>query len=156
MYRTQSAIRDTKMTSCGDFVPANAEETSFSIRPGWLVLDRERRGGPVRMRIAHAAPPSATDVATGETRARRKTVPPDPIPPPPITLRQELAERLQRWPVDEVVELVVEYLDSRYGVSLEIDELELRGRIADYLANTSAGGWNSVARLGDAFADAAV
>lgn len=75
-----------------------------------------------------------------------------PVPPTPITLRDEMQLKRTRLPIDELTERVIGYLQGRYGDCFEVNERDLRCRLCAYLATKSGSGWTAVEHLGDRFA----
>lgn len=110
-----------------------------------LVLDRKGPGGTPRMRVA-IAPPGTTDSDPF------RGIEVGPTPPVPTTLRSEMQAKRTRLPIDELTNVVLNYLQDRYGDCLEVNERELRSRLHTYLATKSGSGWAAVQRLGDEFA----
>lgn len=101
-----------------------------------LVLDRGP-SGQVRMRVALSGTGGA-----GEPDPFRGLVA-APTPPKPMTLKEELASRRARQPpVDEVSDHVMEYLWTRYGDCISVDERCLKHSIASYLEKFTGSGWS--------------
>ena len=113
----------------------------FEPRPGWLLLDRAKPGGGVRMRMVQLE-------GTDHSNASFWT--PAAIPPQlpsPVTLREERHARKLREAARVVSEHVLQYADSVYGANpdWDVDELELRSRIEEYVVRTSEGcGWHAL------------
>ena len=108
------------------------------LRPGWLLLCREEGGG-VKMQLVQDEP----------DHAGAQSWTPTPAPPSlaaPTTLRDELNARKVSAIAEIVSQHALEYVNATYGASadIEIDEPELRSRIAEYVADTSRGcGWHA-------------